>query len=120
MNIMDIVALAKQGFTPGDIKEIINLANETPAEKPEEKPEEKPDEEGEQKTHDNDMTKDEPESGTNDNAIDYKKMYDDAMKQNAVLQGKLENSQKSNVSQSINVQETKDTDLINDLVRSFM
>lgn len=120
MNIMDIVALAKQGFTPGDIKEIINLANETSAKEPEKEPANDSNEEGEQKTPDIARVNDEPELEKKTDAIDYKSMYDDAMKQNAVLQGKLEESQKSNVSQTINVQETKDTDLINDLVRSFM
>ena len=53
MNLKDIIELAKQGYKPSDIKELIALSQE-PEQKPEQKPEQEPEQEPENKPEDKD------------------------------------------------------------------
>ena len=92
MKFSDILDLARQGYKPSDIRELLSMEIEPkpePKPEPEHEPEPKPEPEPEQK----------PEP-------DYKKMYKDTLK-------KLDALQKANQRQP--VEEHKDT--VNDIIR---
>ena len=94
MKFSDILDLARQGYKPSDIRELLSMEIEPkpepePEPEPEQKPEPEPKHEPEQK----------PEP-------DYKKMYEDTLK-------KLDALQKANQRQP--VEEHKDT--VNDIIR---
>ena len=69
MNLKDIIELAKQGYKPSDIRELIALSKDNdstedkPKDKAEDKPEDKPEDKTEDKTEDNpeDNPEDKPE-----------------------------------------------------------
>lgn len=85
MNIKDIIALAKAGYKPGEIKELLELAVPEPEPEPEPKKEPEPEQkEPEQK---------EPEP-------DYKAMYEESQK-------KLLAAQKANQRQPLDIPEEK-------------
>ena len=124
MNIMDIVALARQGFTPADIKELI--AESDSSGDLIEEGEQKTPEEGEQKTPEEDQVKDEPEADP-EGAIDYKAKYEELEKRFSELQkessethNKLQKAQEHNVTKQITGNTETDSELITDFVRSFM
>lgn len=73
MKINDIIALAKQGYKPADIKELISLAE--PENKEDDEPEDDPLEES------ND-TRDTPPAQEDENKdeVDYKKLYEETEK----------------------------------------
>lgn len=115
MNLSDIIALAKQGYTPKDIKELIALGsdvseeNEPPAEDHTEG--DKPDEATDQK---GDATQDV------DHVLDYKKLYEEEQQKVIDLNNKLETAQKKNTKENMQGDAPDDQALINDLARSFM
>ena len=116
MNIMDIVALARQGFTPADIKELI-AASDSSGDLIEE---------GEQKTSEEDQVKDEPETDP-ESAVDYKAKYEELEKRFSELQkessethNKLQKAQEHNVTKQITGDTETDSKVITDFVRSFM
>lgn len=124
MNFTDIIELAKQGYKPSDIKELLNLP--VPDSVPEE---------GEQKTDDTEHPKDKPEGvqteiadSTNINKDETQAKGNDdieALKSEiAGLKASLREAQGKNTSKDVSgevkAQETKDTDSINDWARSFM
>ena len=86
MKFSDILDLARQGYKPSDIRELLSMTEPEPEQKPEPKPETEP----------------EPEPKP-----DYKKMYEDTLK-------KIDALQKANQRQP--VEEHKDTvnDIIRD------
>ena len=65
MNLKDIIELAKQGYKPSDIKELIALSkdNDSTEDKPEDKTEDKPEDRPEDKSEDRpeDKPEDKPE-----------------------------------------------------------
>lgn len=81
MNIKDIIALAKAGYKPGEIKELLELAV--------------PDPEPEKKDPEPD-----PEPEKKDTEPDYKAMYEESQK-------KLLAAQKANQRQQVDVPEEK-------------
>ena len=115
LNLNDIIALAKQGYKPADIKELIELSkSEGPApegEKPEddqkkEQPKEKP--EDDQKKEPQEAEK--PE----DDTVDYKKKAEE-------LEKKLSEVQKANTKQNADKSEEKsDAEMFADVMKSFM
>lgn len=90
MKFSDILDLARQGYKPSDIKELLSINTE---------PETEPKHEPEQETD----TKSEPNS---DPEPDYKKLYEDAMK-------KIDLLQKSNQRKPIE----EHNDSVNDIIR---
>lgn len=112
MTFSDILALAKQGYTPSDIKELLALSTEetaaqVPAEEvPEitQKAETQPEE---QKVQEVVEKPTEPE-------LDYKALYEESQK-------KLESIQKSNVQKdySNNVKNTSDADVLLDIMKNL-
>lgn len=117
MNLTDIVALAKQGYKPSDIKELLNLVSSK---------EEDPKEDSniqEEKTEQHEDGKEQPDeapknstedSSEKDSVIDYKKKI-------AELEEKVKSLQNANVHKdnSDSTQES-DEDILNDITRSFM
>jgi len=112
----DILALAKQGYTPNDIKELMNLEindgmqtqeGNTQGEDIHEEVRE-----SDAATHENKPT--DESSDANENTIDYKLLYEESQK-------KLQTIQKQNTNQNIK-DDTKesDTEILSDIVRSFM
>ena len=92
MKFSDILDLARQGYKPSDIKELLSINTEN-----EPKPEPEP------KTETEPKTEPEPEP---DPEPDYKKLYEDTLK-------KLDLLQKSN--QRKPIEEHKDS--VNDIIR---
>lgn len=94
MNLKDVIDLAKAGYKPADIRELVEIAKESKEVKDEpEEPEKEPD----------------PEP-----AIDYKKLYEES-------QAKLSQAQKSNAKKTISKPEEKtDEDVFKEFCVSFM
>ena len=117
MKLEDIIALAKQGYKPSDIRELIELANtqgqeETPAG---EQGEDAHSEDAESE-HATDGDKPTGENaGANDNAVDYKALYEESQRQ-------LQLAQKANTRKDMSdsADSESDEDLLNELARSFM
>lgn len=115
--IMDIVELAKNGYTPKDVKDILTLAQSVPSDEHQGAADE-PDQ-----THTTPPANDEPESAANatanaqqsdgdnlEDSIDYKKKFEEAQKL-------IEKLQADNVSR--NVAEQTDTSAADKLTDSF-
>ena len=117
MNLTDIVALAKQGYKPSDIKELLDLVSSK-----EEKPKEEKDIQ-EEKTEQHEDGKEQPDeapknstedSSDNTNVIDYKKKI-------AELEEKVKSLQSANVHKdNSDSKQESDEDILNDITRSFM
>ena len=115
MILTDIIALAKAGYSPKDIKDLIALAEPTPqapeAPDPEPEPEKKPEPET---PSIEEPTKEIPAIDEKSNVIDYQEKVKE-------LEAKIAEMQKENVSKDISGNETKsDDDLLADLVRKYM
>ena len=116
LKLDDIIALAKQGYKPADVKELIELS----------KSGETPDSSGSEdlKKPEEDLKKPEanekPIQGTiaaeasNDKVVDYKKKVEE-------LEAKISELQKANTTKNIADTDTKsDSDVVADLMKSFM
>ena len=113
MNIKDIIALAKQGYTVSDVKELLSLGEQIADPVPQV-------EEAEQKTVQEDVQKVEAEPVKAD-AIDYRTLYEEEKVKNDQLTESLSKAQLKNVTVDMSDKsDTSDNDLITDLVRSFM
>lgn len=119
MNLKDIIALAKAGYSVSDVKELISMASseDTDPATQEENPK---DEKTEEPETGKDTASKEPEKSTEDPAkvvaIDeYKKQIDDLKKQVRDLQEKNTHKDVSG-----NKNEKSNEDVINDITRSFM
>ena len=100
MKFSDILDLARQGYKPSDIRELLSMDTE-----PEPKPETKPETEPETKPENEPETKpdNEPEMKPE---TDYKKLYEETLK-------RLDDLQKSNRRKPIEEHE----DTVNDIIR---
>lgn len=108
MKFSDILDLARQGYKPSDIRELLSMDTEPePEPKPEPKPEPEPEPEPKPEPENEPETKPEPEPKTEpEPEPDYKKMYEDTLK-------RLDALQKAN--QRKPLEEHKDT--VNDIIR---
>lgn len=117
MNLQDIIALAKQGFTPKDIKELIKLGSDGSGDNP-------PPEEDHTEEDKHDDVNDQKGDATpgDDQVLDYKKLYEEEQQKVTDLTSQLELSQKKNTKENMQGKDggPSDQDLINDLARSFM
>lgn len=105
MNIQDIIALAKAGYKPADVKELIELSAVVP--EPKEEPVQQPMEE----------PKDEPI----DEPIQEPKEEPDKEAEIAELRKQLASAQQANIHQNmIDPNKKTDEDLFADLARAFM
>ena len=94
MNITDLVALAKQGYTPAEVRDLLSMAQ------------------------DPEPTVPEPEVVE---TINYKELYSSAMAEIDSLKAQLDTAQKHNTILNIAPQNVAtDEETINDLVRAFM
>ena len=117
MTLMDIVALAKQGFTPADVKELIAMGNSSPDQKSDQgsvdDSEQKTDTKGDQ--NDSESTEDPAD------AIDYKSKYEELNSELDKLKADLQKAQSNNVRTDMSDHEEDSyEDRIKDLARSFM
>lgn len=104
MNLTDIISLAKQGYKPDDIKELIALSKEDEKESNESKATE----------NSTDGAEGEPEESIDN--VDYKKLYEESQK-------KIEALQKENVNKDLSEGGTRtpsDEDILRELAREFM
>ena len=123
LKLEDIVALAKQGYKPADVKELIELSKSAETsdssgseELQETKEELQKPEEDLKKPEANEK----PIQGTiaaeasNDKVVDYKKKVEE-------LEAKISELQKANTTKNIADTDTKsDSDVVADLMKSFM
>lgn len=111
MNLTDIIALAKQGYKPSDIKELLSLAATDPVEKPEDPG---PDQSvpADQVPGDSEESEDVQDKQEEKPADpDYKKLYEDLKKE----------TQRKNVREnSQNTEEKTLDEKMADLIRSIM
>lgn len=115
----DIIALAKQGYKPADIKELLALSTEdaAPAQKPAETPAEESGHPEPEKAPDAAA----PETVKEDTNEDLQKQISDLKKQLEKTQADLEIAQKANRSGPEKASDTKTPeDALADLVRSYM
>ena len=109
MKFTDILELAKQGYTPKDIKELLELNVSDNSE-------EKPPEEVRTEEAATDAPNEQNDEATREReeVLDYKKLYEES-------QEKLKKAQKENINQNIsNPNQKSNEDIINELARSFM
>ena len=117
MKFGDILDLAKQGYKPSDIKELLELSKAV-----EEKDTADPAEDKEQKNSEKDQDQDSSEGDTpkeskaedKDEAIDYRSLYEAEKEKNSTLQKMLK---KVDISGS---DEINDVDIFADAVKNFM
>lgn len=86
MKLTDIIELAKQGYKPSDIRELLKIETETepqPQQDPEPEPETQPEPEPETQPEPEQETKPEPEQ-------DYKKLYEEEKAKRQALARKQE------------------------------
>ena len=117
LKLEDIVALAKQGYKPADVKELIELSksaetsDSSGSEEELQKPEEdlKKPEANEKPIQDTIAAE-----ASNDKVVDYKKKVEE-------LEAKISELQKANTTKNIADTDTKsDSDVVADLMKSFM
>ena len=113
MNLMDIIELAKQGYKPSDIKELLNLSVSEPVPG-----------EGAQKTEEAKPPEVKPEGKDAgiDDSTNYKQMYEDMKAKNEELEKTLKDAQESNTSKDISGNEKPEDfqETLNDWAKSFM
>ena len=105
MKFDDIIALAKAGYKPNEVKELLAMAEPTPEPDPEpEKKEEK------------------PEEVQNSIDTDYKKLYEESQKALDKANESLKKAQAMNNRKDVSNDGNKksDAEIVNDWARSFM
>lgn len=114
LNLNDIIALAKQGYKPADVKELIELSKTAEAsEEDQEQPKEIPEQPEEVKEA---PKEEEKKDGADeaDKIVDYKKKAEE-------LEKKISELQKANTKQNADKSDHKsDAELFADVMKSFM
>lgn len=109
MKLDDIIALAKQGYKPSDIKELIELSKDS-TEEVETIQGDAPADGGES---DHTTQESEPtETTETETVIDYKKLYEEE-------HDKLLNAQRNNINQNMGLNDKSDEDVINEFFKKF-
>ena len=118
LNLTDIVALAKQGYKPNDIKELIELTKEAPAEAEAEVQPTTEEAKAEEKSNEVIQKDDEASS----DQIDYKNEVEKLKAQLQETENKLSKLQKENVRRNADTDENKksDAEAFADVMKSFM
>ena len=114
MKLTDIIELAKQGYTPRDIKELMSLNIEGSEEKP--SVEDRTEEAGQ----DVDSVQNDDATQDAEQVLDYKAMFEASEREIQSLKDQLKASQKENTNKNMQGEQKNDQDVINDLARSFM
>lgn len=121
LNLSDIVALAKSGYSVSDVKELINLSSSEDVhqgqeEKPKDEKEAQTQESGKEPPQETEPKKSTEEPAQEASAIDeYKKEIEQ-------LKEQINNLQKENVNRdnSGKKQDKSDEDILDDITKSFM
>lgn len=121
MKFTDIVELAKQGYTPADIKELMALSDNSDQQADDQGVQTPPEQEqNEGVTGDAgvkpqpDEQKTEQPTGSNAESIDYKKLYENS-------QAELKKAQQANITQTLKQPENvSDEEALQNIVRGFM
>lgn len=113
LNLNDIIALAKQGYKPADVKELIELSKTAEAsEEVQEQPTEIPEQPEEAKEAPKEEEK--KDSAEADKIVDYKAKAEE-------LEKKISELQKANTKQNADKSDHKsDAELFADVMKSFM
>ena len=120
LNLTDIVALAKQGYKPNDIKELIELTKEAPAE---EKAEEvQPTLEAETPAEDKPLEEKGKDGAASSDQLDYKEEVEKLKAQLQETENKLSKLQKENTRRNADTDEHKqsDAEAFADVMKQFM
>lgn len=111
LSIFDVLAFAKAGYKPGDVKEIMGMASateEAAATTPKESVNPEPQKE--------------PEAQVTQTDPDYKAMFEEQKKQIEELSAKLEAAQKTNIASDVSNNQTKvsTSETINNIFKSVL
>lgn len=122
LNLTDIVALAKQGYKPNDIKELIELTKEAPEEKPEDQEKQPKPEEPEKPSEDKPEEEEKKDGAASNDQLDYKEEVEKLKAQLQETENKLSKLQKENVRRNADTDENKksDAEAFADVMKSFM
>ena len=111
MTLKDIIELAKQGYTPADIKELMSInIDSVSQDTPQGETDAGEDHESDDATLTPNPTADVPEADVN--SIDYKKLYEESLE-------KLAEAQKANISQALPPKED-DLNILANTIKGFM
>ena len=118
MKFTDIIELAKQGYKPNDIKELLELSKATEDAQKDDLPDEGNTQKNPEKDQDQDVpedkTPDVPGEDDKDKAPDYKSLYEAEKTKNATLQKMV---MKVDISGS---DDKSDQDIFADVMKDFM
>ena len=121
LNLTDIVALAKQGYKPNDIKELIELTKEAPEGKPEDQEKQPIPEDAEKPSEDKPKEEEKKDGGASPDQLDYKEEVEKLKAQLQEKEDKLAKLQKENVRRNADTGDKKpDAEAFADVMRSFM
>lgn len=122
LNLTDIVALAKQGYKPNDIKELIELTKEAPEGKPEEQERQPKPEEPEKPSEDKPEEEEKKDGAASDDQLDYKKEVEKLKAQLQETENKLSKLQKENTRRNADTDDNKqsDAEAFADVMKEFM
>ncbi len=122
LNLTDIVALAKQGYKPNDIKELIELTKEAPEGKPEDQAQQPKPEEPEKPSEDKPIEDNQKDGAASSDQLDYKEEVEKLKAQLQETENKLSKLQKENVRRNADTDEHKksDAEAFADVMKSFM
>lgn len=121
LNLTDIVALAKQGYKPNDIKELIELTKEAPEGKPEDQEKQPIPEEPEKPSEDKPEEEEKKDGEASNGQLDYKEEVKKLKAQLQETENKLSKLQKENVRRNADTGDEKpDAEAFADVMRSFM
>jgi len=120
MTFSDVIAFAKSGWTPKDVKEFMNMdyqdaddAPEDPKDEPENPKDEPPSDAGNAENLEDESKKDKKPTEKTEDAIDYKKLYEEKQKE-------LEALQIANTKKDISGNDKSDADKLTESFRRLM
>lgn len=117
MKLTDIIELAKQGYKPSDIKELISLSTEQVTDSPSTSQGDNNSQQTETQQNETRQEEDKPTDQLADDkqaGVDYKLLYEESQKKLAELQQK--NTQKNIKDEN----QSTDEELVADIFKSFM
>ena len=118
LKLADLIELAKQGYTPEKVKELIELSNSEETDAPEEQPKEQPKEEAPETTA---PEVEQKAAETSPDAVDYKKKLEELEKKLKESEAKLSEIQKKNTRQNADTGEKpNDAEVFANAMKSFM
>ena len=122
LNLTDIVALAKQGYKPNDIKELIELTKEAPEGKSEDQEEQPKPEEPVKPSEDKPKEEEKKDGKASSDQIDYKNEVEKLKAQLQETENKLSKLQKENTRRNADTDENKksDAEAFADVMKQFM